>query len=138
MLIESMFRTMHEEKGIGLAAPQVGVNIRLFVVDIGDGPVVLINPKILRKKGSVVMEEGCLSIPGVMVDVKRPEEITVRYTDQENKQQQKTCSELLARVIQHENDHLNGKLIVDYAGLAAKIKLKKQLQELRKLSKAEI
>ncbi len=132
LLIQAMIVTMHAHKGVGLAAPQVGINQRLIVVDVGDGPVALINPQILTKKGTEVMEEGCLSIPGILVNVKRPKEIRVKYLDEYNQPKERTCSELMARVILHETDHLNGKLIVDYLSLTAKAKLKKQLNEIKK------
>lgn len=132
MLIEAMIETMYEHKGIGLAAPQVGVNQQIFVYDVGDGPEAVINPKVLKKWGSTKMEEGCLSIPGVLVDVRRPEEILVRYLDRQNQIVEKDCADLAARVILHETDHLNGKLIVDYAGLGQKMKLRQQLKEIEK------
>ena len=129
--IESMIATMHEHKGIGLAAPQVGINERIIVVDIGEGPVALINPKVNFYQGSAVLEEGCLSIPGVLVKVKRPQKISAEYLNENNKLVEKECEDLLARVILHEIDHLNGKLIIDYAPLRQKIKLRKKLKEIR-------
>ncbi len=136
MLIAAMIETMHEHKGIGLAAPQVGIHERILVADVGEGPVAIINPEIIRKTGSSLLEEGCLSIPGVMVDIKRPTKIRVRYRDQNNRMVEKDFDELLARVILHETDHLNGKLIIDYAGLTQKRKIRKQLKELEEQSKA--
>lgn len=135
ILIESMVAAMHEHKGVGLAAPQIGINEQIFVADVGDGPIAVINPKIVKKKGLAVMEEGCLSIPGITVKVKRPEKIFVSYTDEQNNKVERELDELLARVFQHETDHLHGKLIVDYASLAQKIKLKRPLSEIRKKSK---
>lgn len=134
-LISSMVETMRFHKGIGLAAPQIGLNEQIFVVDVGDGPIVVINPVITKKTGSDLMEEGCLSIPDVMVKVKRAEAIVVTYTDENNRRVQRTCSGLMAKVIQHETDHLNGKLIVDYAGIPEKIKFRKKLNELEKMNK---
>ena len=131
MLIEAMLDAMYESKGVGLAAPQVGINQQIFVADVGDGPIVVVNPKILKKKGSVSHEEGCLSIPGVTVKVKRPEKIVVQYLDQNSQPVERELSDLLARVFQHESDHLNGKLIIDYANLSEKLKIKKQLKELQ-------
>lgn len=130
MLIESMIATMRQAKGIGLAAPQVGINQRLFVLDVGHGPMVIINPRITRKSGSGVLEEGCLSIPEVTVLVERPQKITVEYIDEYKQARELTCEELLARVIQHETDHLNGKLIVDYAGPSEKAKFEDRLKAL--------
>jgi len=101
------------------------------VVDVGDGPMALINPRIVRKRGSSVMEEGCLSIPGVVVNVRRAEKIVVEYTDENNQKTIKQCAELLARVVQHETDHVHGKLIVDYAGWGEKLRVRRQLKEIR-------
>ena len=137
LLIASMIKTMHENKGIGLAAPQVGINEQILVVDIGEGPVAMVNPKIAGRRGSVIMEEGCLSIPGIAVKVRRPQKITVKYLDQDNKTVVCSCDELLARVVLHETDHLKGKLIIDYATLRNRIKMRPQLRELRRLSQAE-
>lgn len=115
MLIEAMVKTMRVEKGIGLAAPQVGVNRQLFVTNVGGADMVFVNPKIIRRSGKAVMEEGCLSIPGVHVYVRRPEKIWVRFMDENNHVHEREYNDLMARVIQHETDHLQGKLIVDYA-----------------------
>jgi peptide deformylase len=115
MLIGAMFDTMRLQKGVGLAAPQVGIGRRIFVTDVGDGGRAFINPKIVRKSGNAVMEEGCLSIPGVNIGVKRAEKIWVKFTDENNYFHECFCEGLLARVVQHELDHLDGKLIVDYA-----------------------
>lgn len=137
MLIKAMLETMREHKGIGLAAPQVGINEQILVADTGDGegPIAVINPKIIKKSGSGKMEEGCLSIPGVVINIKRPSKVTVRFMDENGKEIEKDFIDLWARVIQHETDHLNGKLIVDYAGILAKKKIKQQLKELEGLHK---
>lgn len=135
VLIKSMIETMYEQKGIGLAAPQVGINRQIFVCDVGEGPVAVINPKILKRNGSGFLEEGCLSIPDVLVKVKRPEVIDVRYVDEDNRVVECQYSDIMARVFLHETDHLFGKLIVDYASFLEKMKLKKQLQMLTKESK---
>ena len=129
MLIKDMIETMYHHKGVGLAAPQVGINEQIFVADIGEGPFAVINPRILKRKGTSSVEEGCLSIPGVLVEVKRPETIVVRYMDENNNMVERECSELLARVILHETDHLLGKLIVDYATWGQKKKVTQQLQK---------
>lgn len=128
MLIAAMLDTMYESKGLGLAAPQVGINQQIFVADVGDGPIVVINPKILKRKGSAELEEGCLSIPGITVNVKRPDHITVQYRDENNRPVEAELKNILARVFQHENDHLNGKLIIDHAALRERLKLLKQLK----------
>ena len=114
MLIASMFDTMSGQKGIGLAAPQVGINEQIFVVDTGKDAFAVINPKIIRAVGSEVSEEGCLSIPHLQVNVKRSKEIEVEFINEDNRLVRAKISGLLAKVFQHENDHLQGKLIVDY------------------------
>ena len=134
-LLQAMLAAMREHKGVGLAAPQVGVNQQIFIADIGDGPLAFINPKLIKKSGADVIEEGCLSIPGVTVMVRRPERIVVRYVDENNQPHEKIYEEMMARVIQHEIDHLDGKLIVDYAGIKEKIKLRAQLKELERKQK---
>ena len=128
MLIAAMLETMVEHKGIGLAAPQVGVSEQIFVADIGEGPLVVVNPQILQRSGSQLKEEGCLSIPGALVNVKRPQKIRVRYLNEDNQMMEQECSDLLARVILHETDHLKGKLIIDYASLLQQRRLKKKLK----------
>ena len=113
-VLDDMVRAMHRYRGIGLAAPQVGILKRLIVADIGKGVVKLVNPEILGSKGADRMIEGCLSLPGVEVEVERPFEITVRGLDENNNEVEFNTSGLLAKVIQHEIDHLNGKLIIEY------------------------
>ena len=129
MLIDGMMDAMYEHKGVGLAAPQVGINEQIIVADIGEGPHVFINPAIHKKSGSGVMEEGCLSIPGVLVKIKRSQKISLTYLDENNNKKKGEYEGLLARVILHETDHLKGKLIVDYAGWYQKLRIKKQLKE---------
>ncbi|MEI6080535.1 MAG: peptide deformylase [bacterium] len=128
-LIEEMRVTMYEANGVGLAAPQVGVSKRLFTIDVeqkvekdDEGEVVsrtpgkflvFINPEITEKQGSVVYEEGCLSVPGVYEDVKRAEIVTVEYYDENLEKKKMTADGFLAVAIQHEYDHLEGKLFID-------------------------
>jgi len=118
-LIEEMLQTMYSENGIGLAAPQVGVHKQLLIVDCDPDnpatpPLVLINPEIKSySKDLCNMEEGCLSIPGVYMDVTRPKAIEVSFKNEAGRPQKMKATELLARVIQHEMDHLNGVLFVD-------------------------
>ena len=133
ILIQSMIVTMHEYKGIGLAAPQVGINQRLFIADIGQGAIAIINPQILNKSGSVEMEEGCLSIPEVNIKVRRAQKIHVKYLDENNNERESVFEDLLARVILHETDHLDGKMIPDYANSFEKGKYEKQLMKLEAL-----
>ena len=137
VLIQEMIKTMYQDHGIGLAAPQVGINKQLFVADIGDGPFAVINPQILKKRNAGYMEEGCLCLPGITINVKRPQEIVVRYKDENNQTVERTMTDMLARVFQHETDHLFGKMIVDYASWSQKLKIKKQLRELEQLSQSQ-
>ncbi len=131
MVMQSMVDAMHQAKGVGLAAPQVGIIERFFVLDVGEGPMVIVNPRITKKSGSEEpMEEGCLSIPEVTIAVNRSEKITVEFMDENNKMMRMACDGLLARVIQHETDHLDGKLIVDYATDDEKEQFKDQLEKL--------
>lgn len=136
MLIQSMVKTMYASKGIGLAAPQVGINRQILVIDTGDGdgPMAMINPRILKTSKYADMEEGCLSIPEVHIVIERPYEILVSYLDENNQQQEKRFTELKARALQHEIDHLKGRLIVDYATDAELKKYKDKLEELKKKS----
>lgn len=137
MLIKAMLKAMHDHKGIGLAAPQVGINQRIFVADTGagDGPIAFINPVIKKKEGSAVLEEGCLSIPEVNINVTRALSVTVQYMDVDNKIVEQTYENLLARVILHETDHLDGKLIVDYASKAELDKYNPVLEKLEQQHK---
>jgi peptide deformylase len=118
-LAKQMLQTMYSEDGIGLAAPQVGIHKQLLVVDCEldnptTPPLIMINPEIKQQSRDVcVIQEGCLSIPGVFLDVTRPEVIEVSYKDENGRPQRMTAKGLLARVIQHEMDHLNGVLFVD-------------------------
>ena len=113
-LADDMFDTMHAAKGIGLAAPQVGRSERLAVIDIDDNPIVIVNPEIILREGSAKGEEGCLSIPEVFGDVDRATRITVRALDRDGKSFDLDATDLLARCLQHEIDHLHGKLFLDY------------------------
>lgn len=115
-LAESMIETMHRSNGIGLAGPQVGLLKRIFVVHVeGDKPRVFINPQILRTSlEEVDIEEGCLSIPGIYAHVRRPEIIEVQAFNERGRPFTIETDGLLARVVQHENDHLNGVLFIDH------------------------
>ena len=115
ILIEDMIDTMYEEDGVGLAAPQVGVLKRIVVIDIGDGPMVLINPEIIKTEGSYRDFEGCLSIPGESQEVDRPMKVWVKAQDENGKVRELVGEELLARAFCHEIDHLEGILFVDKA-----------------------
>lgn len=113
-LIDDMFDTMHAAQGIGLAAPQVGRLERIAIVDVEHRPLVLVNPEIVADRGSDRAEEGCLSIPDIYGDVTRPAQVTVRALDREGRPFELEATGLLARAIQHEIDHLHGKLFIDY------------------------
>jgi peptide deformylase len=114
-LVKSMFDTMYLAKGIGLAAPQVGRTERLAVVDVDEQPMVIINPEVVEADGKTSKsEEGCLSIPDVYGDVERPVRVRVRALDINGKSFEIEATELLGRCLQHEIDHLDGKLFIDY------------------------
>jgi len=137
-ILSSMAQLMYAGEGIGLAAPQVGINETMIVVDIGNSSLYkLINPRIIKISGSQTNQEGCLSIPGVCVKVKRANKVTVIALDQDAKEVTIKAEGLLACVLQHEIDHLKGKTIVDYASIFVKLRLKKTLKELTKQSKAK-
>ena len=114
-LIDDMIETMHKYNGVGLAAVQVGVLKRIITIDLYDdnGPIVLINPIIIKTKGEQEVEEGCLSFPNQFAKVIRPAEVTAEYTDRKGKRMRVHAKELLAQVIAHEVDHLNGELFID-------------------------
>lgn len=112
-LLDDMIDTMREAEGVGLAAPQVGVLRRAVVIDVGEGPIKLINPEILEVKGEVVDVEGCLSIPGRSGKVPRPEWVKIKYLDIEGTEKTLEGTGLLARAICHELDHLDGILYID-------------------------
>ncbi len=134
-LIGDMFETMYEAPGIGLAATQVDVHKRLLVADVSPDksePHALINPEILEKDGVTVTDEGCLSVPGYYAEVERAEHIRVRFLDREGKQQEMEADGLLAVCIQHEMDHLDGKLFVDYLSEAKRQRLRKKLEKERR------
>lgn len=136
-LMNGMAEIMYRYNGIGLAAPQVGMLHRIIIADVGEGLLTLANPEILQKEGEGRLEEGCLSLPEIHVNVARSQSIFVRGIDPEGKEVQHELSDLMARVIQHEIDHLNGVLIIDYASATEKIFLRKPLKELRQEHETE-
>lgn len=115
LLIKDMKDTMYNSKGLGLAGPQVGILKRIIVIDVGNGPMALINPEILETKGSNVSNEGCLSIPGVQKSVERPNKVVVKALDENGEITVIDGDGLLARALCHEIDHLDGILFVDKA-----------------------
>ena len=140
-LIDDMFETMYAAPGIGLAATQVDVHRRLLVADVSadkDAPHVFINPEILEKDGVTVSEEGCLSVPGYYEEVKRAEHIRVRYLDRDGRECEGEFEGLLAVCIQHEIDHLDGKLFVDYLSEAKRTRIRKKLEKERRHQAAAV
>ncbi len=129
-LADDMFETMYAAPGIGLAATQVDVHQRLLVVDVSADkiePLVLINPEILQKDGVAVTEEGCLSVPGYFEEVERAGHIRVRYLDRDGLAVERDMDGLLAVCVQHEMDHLEGRLFVDYLSEAKRQRIRKRL-----------
>jgi peptide deformylase len=140
-LIADMFETMYAAPGIGLAATQVDVHRRLLVADVSSDksePHALINPEILEKDGVTVSDEGCLSVPGYYEEVERAQHIRVRYLDQQGEPQEMEAEDLLAVCIQHEMDHLEGKLFVDYLSEAKRQRIRKKLLKERRHQSAEV
>ena len=134
-LIDDMFETMYEAPGIGLAATQVDVHKRLLVTDVSPDksePYVLINPEIIEKDGVTVTDEGCLSVPGYYEEVERAEHIRVRFLDRKGDTQEMEAEGLLAVCIQHEMDHLDGKLFVDYLSETKRQRIRKKLEKERR------
>jgi len=129
-LIDDMFETMYDAPGIGLAATQVDVHRRLLVADVSsekDDPWVLINPVILERDGVEVTEEGCLSVPGFYEEVERAGHVRVRFLDREGAEVETEFTGLLAVCVQHEIDHLDGKLFVDYLSEAKRQRIRRRL-----------
>ena len=134
-LLDDMFETMYEAPGIGLAASQVDVHQRFMVIDVSDEhdqPLVFINPEITAKQGEQVYQEGCLSVPGIYADVTRADVITVRAHGRDGQHFEMEADGLLAVCVQHEMDHLDGKLFVDYLSPLKREMVKKKLAKMRK------
>ena len=134
-LIDDMFETMYAAPGIGLAATQVDVHQRLLVADVStekDAPYVFINPEILEKDGVAVTEEGCLSVPGFYEEVERANHIKVRFLDRKGVVNEGEFEGLMAVCVQHEIDHLNGRLFVDYLSEAKRQRIRKRLEKERR------
>lgn len=136
-IVSNMFQTMWSYDGIGLAANQVGIAKRIIIIDVSHYipdfiPTALINPEIIETEGEIVMEEGCLSVPGIYEELKRPEKIKVKFQTVENETQVWECGGILSRAIQHEIDHLNGVLFPD---LLTPVKRKMLSGKLKDISK---
>ncbi|MDD5129910.1 MAG: peptide deformylase [Candidatus Omnitrophica bacterium] len=130
-ILSQMAKAMYDDSGIGLAAPQIGLSEQLIVVDIGEGLYKLVNPKIIKSQGKQSISEGCLSVPGVCVKVKRAKQVWVQAQDENSRFIEIEAKDLFACVLQHEIDHLKGKLIIDYASLLEKLRIKKRLADLK-------
>ncbi|MCM8790265.1 MAG: peptide deformylase [Candidatus Omnitrophica bacterium] len=128
-MLSDMARTMYLSQGVGLAAVQVGIDKQLAVVDVGDGLIKMVNPVIVKKEGAEACEEGCLSCPGATVTVERAKKIVVSFMNEDGDVKELTAEGLLARAIQHELDHLSGKLIIDYLGPIKKMLAKRKIRK---------
>ena len=140
-LIDDMFETMYDAPGIGLAATQVDVHRRLLVADVSNDqtePYALINPKILEKDGVLVTDEGCLSVPGFYEAVERAEHIRVTFLNRDGEEIEMDAEGMLAVCIQHEIDHLDGKLFVDYLSEAKRQRIRKRLERDRRHQAAPV
>ena len=136
-LVSDMFETMKDENGIGLAATQVNRHVQVVVMDVSEDqnePRVFINPEIVRKDGSTISEEGCLSVPGNYAKVERAEAITVKALDQNGETFELDAEGLLAICIQHELDHLKGKLFIDYLSPLKRQRIRKKLEKEARLA----
>ncbi|MGH8208652.1 MAG: peptide deformylase [Steroidobacteraceae bacterium] len=134
-LVDDLFETMYAAPGIGLAATQVDVHKRLIVIDVskeGDQPLVFINPEVLAREGEEISEEGCLSVPDCFAEVKRAARVRVRAQDRNGEVFERDYEEVLAVCIQHEMDHLDGKLFVDYLSDLKRERIRKKLDKERK------
>jgi peptide deformylase len=136
-LLDDMFESMYAAKGVGLAAPQIGISQRIAVIDlsVGEDPeqrLVLINPEVIRKEGTQAGEEGCLSIPGFREQVTRANKATVRAQDAKGEFFEKTGEELLARALQHETDHLNGRLYISHVSALKRDLIRRKVRKLIK------
>jgi peptide deformylase len=138
--VDDMFETMYDAPGIGLAATQVNFQHRIIVIDISrdkSQPLCLINPEIVNHEGEEEMEEGCLSVPGFYEKVRRAEQIRVRALDREGREFELNADGLLAVCIQHEMDHLDGKLFVDYLSPLKRERIRKKLEKQKRLGLPE-
>jgi peptide deformylase len=134
-LIDDMLETMYAAPGIGLAATQVDVHLRVIVIDLSkehNEPLILVNPEILAREGEASSEEGCLSVPGIFDEVKRAAKIRLRAQDRNGERFERDVDDILAVCIQHEIDHLDGKLFVDYLSDLKRQRIRKKLEKERK------
>lgn len=136
-LIEDMFESMYAAKGVGLAAPQIGISRRIAVIDTsvgedGSQKLVLINPEIVRKEGKQTSEEGCLSVPGFREEVTRPKRVTVRAQNAKGETFEMTGEEVLARAFLHETDHLNGRLYLSHVSVLKRDLIRRKVRKMIK------
>jgi len=134
-LVADMIATIQDANGLGLAAPQVGVSKRIFIadlsaIDLDESLRVFINPEILESTGEVVLEEGCLSFPGIYQKISRPEKVKIRATDLDGNLFEMEATGMMARAILHESDHLEGKLFIDYLSTISRALMKGKLKKL--------
>ena len=138
-ITEQMFNTMYHEGGIGLAANQVGLSLNLLILDTSNvddeednSPYIFINSKIIKTEGTIVLEEGCLSVPDIRAEIERPESIILKYQGLDKNFHENTFTGLISRIIQHELDHLQGKFFIDYLSPVKKLLINKRLLEIAK------
>ncbi|HEY0459097.1 MAG TPA: peptide deformylase [Pyrinomonadaceae bacterium] len=139
-LVDDMFETMYDAEGVGLAAPQVGVSRRLFVMDVPveedkSNKIALINPEIIMQEGEQVGDEGCLSFPGIYTTVRREVRTVVRYRDVFGKEQELNCTDLSARCVLHETDHCDGIVFLDRMSVLKRELAKRKIKKLQKTGK---
>ena len=130
-MVDGMMPSMYAAEGIGLAAPQVGIQKRLFVYDIGEGPQTLVNPEIVESDGEWAFDEGCLSVPGLSFEIIRPNAVHLRGRDLDGNEVDIEADELLGRLFQHELDHLDGVLLLDHLDKKQRKQALKQWRELQ-------
>lgn len=138
-LVDDMLETMYHDHGVGLAATQVNVHLRVIVIDVSenkDQPMCLINPEIIERNGEKENEEGCLSVPGFFEKIKRIERIKVKAMNRDGQWYEFEATDLLAVCVQHEMDHLEGKLFVDYLSSLKRERIKKKLEKQHKAAKS--
>ena len=144
LLLNNMFDSMYEADGIGLAANQIGLNMNLFIIDVthteeADEAHIFINSEIVKKHGEEgTFQEGCLSLPGISLDVLRPERVSLKYQTQDQEWHEDEFDGLLSRAIQHEMDHLNGILIIDRVSEVERIQYQTELKELKNNSRKHL
>jgi peptide deformylase len=139
-LVDNMFETMYDAQGVGLAAPQIGVSKRLFVMDVPleegkSNKIALINPEIITQEGEQIGDEGCLSFPGIYTTVRREVRTVVRYRDVFGKEQELDCTDLSARCVLHETDHCDGIVFLDRMSVLKRELAKRKIKKLQKTGK---